>query len=177
MHIRRLFYKVKKHIATWTRVGFQLLVVRSMLSKLKYYPVWLSVSNTKACPVKSNKCIPSGFVLTCLLHHLFWVPSVSSCSAILLPPSYITNDSGPYTHLALTWVPRVLSDDYYYFSSSVTLFSWPITVTACAFHFSLNCAVLYSLTCTFTSAFQSVYNIKELTSTWAFRQSFFSTLQ
>lgn len=82
-----------------------------MLNKLKYYPMWLSVSNTNACPVKSDKCIPCGFLLTFILHHLLWFPSVISCCAILLPSSYITNDSRQHTCLAVTQALCALSDD------------------------------------------------------------------
>ncbi len=121
----------RKHIAKWTWWGFQPLVASSMLNKLKYYPVWLSVSNTNVCPVESNKCIPSGFVLTFMLHYIFWVLSVIPCYAILLTYSYIINDSRQHTCLAVTQVPRVLWQWNMYFSSLFG-FNWPITVTACA---------------------------------------------
>lgn len=69
------------------------------------------MSNTNVCPVKCNKCIPSGFVLASVLQHLFWVPSVIPCYAILSPSSYITNDSRQHTCVAVTQIPCVLSDD------------------------------------------------------------------
>lgn len=123
MYIRILYLKdisqSTKHIAKWTGGDVQPLVASSMLNKLKYYPVWLSVSNANVCPVKSNKCIPSGFVLTFTLHYVFWVLSVIPCYAMLLTYSYITNDSRQHTCLAVTQVPCVLWQWDVHFSSSL----------------------------------------------------------
>lgn len=124
VHVRDISQS-QKLFTTQSQLGYS--------DKLKYYLAWLSVSNTNACPVKSNKCIPCGFVLTSTLQHLFWAPSVISCYAILLPSSYITNDSRqthlPGSHTGTMCTLRWQRDVYL---SSFIPFSWPITVTACA---------------------------------------------
>lgn len=128
---------------------------------------------TNVCPVKSNKWVPCGVLLTYTQHHLFRVPSVISCNVILLPYSYIINDWSRHTwqwqgysqmtvRRVLKFPCFVLITNHY---KSMCLcepviyhIGWssdiPSILEILAYH------VQYWFTCAYASASQAIYNVK-----------------